>query len=92
MKQRTSIGAFLIACSAICLIIAIERYYSALATAKQVAEMLEGVEFESVGIPIESIVCGLAGGVMLVAGVILIAERNHEPDQTSGLISESNRS
>ena len=53
--------------------------------------MLEGVEFESVGIPIESIVCGLAGGVMLVAGVILIAERNHEPDQTSGLISESNR-
>jgi len=91
MKKRTSTGGFLIACSGVCLIIAVERYYSALATAKQVAEMLEGVEFESVGIPIESTVCALAGGAMLVAGVILIAGPKPEPDQNSGLISESSR-
>lgn len=62
----------MIACGAICLTIAFERYYSAVQTAKAFADLFEGIEFSSVSIPMVSKVCGVAGVVMLVAGILLL--------------------
>lgn len=74
MKQLRSIGVFLITCAVICGLIAYERYSSATSTAKAVAETLEGVEFVSVGLPVTTIVAGVIGLVLLVAGTKCVAD------------------
>jgi hypothetical protein len=90
MKLLRSIGALMLACSAICLIIAIQKYVNAVTTAKAIAEAIDGVEFESVALPIETKVCGLAGVVLLVSGVRLLFEsfrRREKP--VDGMLSGS---
>ena len=74
MKQLRSIGVFMIVCSVICVLIAYERYSTAKATAKAIAEELEGVEFVSVGWPVTSIFAATLGVVLLVAGVKCVAD------------------
>ena len=74
MKQIRSIGVFMIVCSAICGLIAWERYSTAKLTAEAVAERLDGVEFVSVAWPVSSIVAGTLGIVLLVAGVKCMAD------------------
>lgn len=77
MISMRTIAVFLIACSAILITIAIQKYSNAVATAKAVAEHLQGIELESVTMPIETTVCGFAGILMLVAGVRLLFESRH---------------
>ena len=74
MKPLRTTGIFLICCGVICLIIAIERFQSAVLTARKVTEQLEGVEFDSVGIPLQTTVTGFAAVVFFVAGVRLLWE------------------
>ena len=91
MISVRTIGVFLIACAAICLTIAAERYYSAVQTATAIAEQIEGVEFESASLPTVSIVCGLVGIVMLVAGVRLLIDalsRKTEKRHAPGLLEK----
>ena len=66
-------GAFIFVCSLICLTIAGDKYYSAIATANELAETMPGFNLESVDIPTVTWVCGTIGVMLLVAGVILIA-------------------
>lgn len=72
MKSVRTLGVFLVACSALCFIMAWDRYQSAIREGKAIAEALKGIEFESVSAPVESIVGGLIGVVLLVAGARLI--------------------
>lgn len=69
MKHLRSIGAFMVGCGILCLVVAYDKYVTAEATAKAVTERLEGVEFEAVGVPIESTVAGFIGVTLLVAGI-----------------------
>jgi len=78
MISMRTIAIFLIACSAILFVIAVQKYYNAVATAKAIAERIEGVEFESAGLPVETSVCGLAGVMLLVAGVALLFESRRQ--------------
>lgn len=83
MKSVRTIGVFLIACSALCFIMAWERYRAAVREGQAIAEALGGVEFESVSVPLESIVGALIGVVLLVAGARLLVEsflRRSAPD------------
>lgn len=68
--------------SLFCLIVAADKYYSAILTARELAQQLPGVEFVSVDIPTVSLVCGTLGVMLLVASVILIAQsfRSAEPE------------
>lgn len=68
MKLR-SIGAFLIVASITCWVMAFDFYYRDVATAKEIAELLDGIEFESVQIRFESKVAGICGVVFAVAGI-----------------------
>ena len=77
MVSMRTIAVFLIACSAILLTIAIQKYLNAVETAEAIAEHLEGIEFESVSLPIESSVCGFVAVLMFVAGVRLLFESRH---------------
>ena len=78
MISKQTIAIFLIACSAILFVIAVQKYYNTVATAKAIADRIQGVEFESAAIPIETCVCGFAGVMLLVAGVMLLFEsRRH---------------
>lgn len=85
MHQLRSIGAFTLACSLICFIIAFERYQSAVRSAKAIAAAIDGVEFESTRLPTVSVVAGLAGVALLVAGVRLLFEsrRAHKAENMS---------
>ncbi len=74
MVSMRTIAIFLIACSAILFVIAVQKYNNAIATAKAIADRIQGIEFESAGVPIETSVCGLAGVMLLVAGLILLLE------------------
>jgi putative Mn2+ efflux pump MntP len=78
MKQLRTIGVFALACSAICFIIAIERYYSAVKTAEEVAERM-GLELESIGTPTESLVSGFASVLLLIIGTRLVFESIQKP-------------
>ncbi len=69
MKQLRSIGIFLIVCSSLCGLMAYERYRSAHVTAVAIAEVMEGIELTSVTPPLTSIVAGLFGVVLFVAGL-----------------------
>ena len=60
--------------SLFCLTIAADKYYSAVARAREFAELSLEVEFVSAGIPTVSLVCGTLGVMLLVASVILIAK------------------
>ena len=86
MKQLRIIGIFLVACSAICFIIAVERYLTAVRTGKQIAAALEGVEFESVATPIETTVCGLFGIALFVAGARLLFQSVRKTNVDDGLL------
>ena len=88
MISPRTVGIFMIACAAICLTIAIERYYSAVATAKAIAERLEGIEFASVEPPRVSYVCGFTGVILLVAGLRLLFESRHHSKSEEGLLTE----
>ena len=78
MISKRTIAIFLIACSAILFVIAVQKYYNTVATAKAIAERIQGVEFESAALPIQTSVCGLAGVMLLVAGVtLLFGSRRH---------------
>lgn len=72
MVSLRTIAVFLIACSAILLVIAFQNYQNAVASAKAIAEKIPGFEFESVGPPVETMVCGVAGVALLVAGTLLL--------------------
>jgi hypothetical protein len=74
MKQHRTVGVFLLGCAVVCFLIAWERYHSAVQTAKEIARVLKEIEFESVSTPVETIVSGLLGVAMTVAGLVLIAE------------------
>ena len=78
MVSMRTIAIFLIACSAILFVIAVQKYYSAIATAQAIAERIEEIEFESAGLPIETTVCGLAGVMLLVAGLRLLYESRRQ--------------
>ena len=69
-------GVFIFVCSLICLVIAVDKYYSAIATAtvaaSELAKEIPGFELESVGIPNVTLACGTVGVMLLVASVILI--------------------
>jgi len=77
VAQRTgnnlrSLGVYMLACGALCGLIAWDKYYSVSKTGQELARRIPEIEFVSVGIPLISIVCG-AGCVMLtVAGMICI--------------------
>ena len=68
-------GVFIFVCSLICLVIAADKYYSAIATAtvaaSELAKEIPGFELESVGIPNVTLACGTVGVMLLVASVIL---------------------
>ena len=68
--------------SLFCLTIAADKYYSAVATAREFAELSPEIELDSVNIPTVSLVCGTLGVMLLVASVILIAKsfRPAEPE------------
>ena len=55
------------------LTIAIDKYYSAIATAREIDQQLPEFKLDTVGIPTVSLVCGTLGVMLLVASVILIA-------------------
>ena len=86
MKQLRTVGIFFVACSALCFIIATERYLTAVRTGKQVAAAIEGVEFESVSTPITTTVCGLLGVALLVAGVRLLFVSVRNTNLEDGLL------
>lgn len=90
MKQIRTISLFILACSVLCFVIAIERYLSAVRTGKEIAAALEGIEYESVRVPIETTVCGLAGVVLLVTGAKLLFDSvfnsKSNSDQVNGLL------
>jgi ABC-type Fe3+-siderophore transport system permease subunit len=88
MKQLRTIGIFLVACSALCFIIAIERYLTAVRTGKQIAATLKGVEFESVSTPLATIVCGVVGVALFVAGVRLLFESVRRSKVDDGMLKE----
>ena len=77
MVSARTIGIFLIAAGAILFTVAMERYNSAVTTAKAIADQIEGMEFESVGMPLVSSVCGLAAIVLLVAGAKVLFDSRH---------------
>jgi len=85
MRHLRSTGIFAVACPVICFIIAIERYVSKVTTAKAIADQIEGFEFESVATPIETMVAGLAGVVLLIIGLRLTFESLRKPEK-DGLI------
>lgn len=66
--QLRSIGLLMMACSLICFLIAYERYVSAVATGRAIAEQLEGVDFVAVRTPWISLVALALGVTLLVAG------------------------
>lgn len=85
MNQLRSVGAFMIAASILCFLMAYERHATHVATAKAVMEQLDGIEFESVAYPVETYVCAFIGMVLLVAGVRCIgtwrATRQQESEE-----------
>ena len=92
MNPFRSTGLFLLACSAICLIIAIERYQSAVLTAKTIAEQLDGIEFESVGVPLVSIVMGFVAVVLFAAGIRLVFESRASDSEPTGMLQVPDKS
>ncbi|MDA7859158.1 hypothetical protein N9B31_02240 [Mariniblastus sp.] len=86
MKQHRTIGVFLLGCAVICFLIAWERYHSAVQTAQEIARVIKEIEFESVSTPIETIVSGLLGVAMAVAGVVLIMEYIREKNKPDDLL------
>lgn len=80
MVSFRTLGVFMIACGALLLTVAIERYYSAVQTAKAIAERLDGIEFESVALPNVSMVCGFAGVMLLIAGARMLFESRHSSE------------
>ena len=86
MIQLRTIGIFFVACSALCFIIAIEQYLTAVRTGKQVAAAIEGVEFESVSTPITTTVCGLFGVALFIAGVRLLFVSVRSSNVDDGLL------
>jgi len=84
MVSLRTIAVFLIACSAIMFVIAYQKYYNAIETAKAIAGQIEGVEFESVGVPIETSVCGFVGVLLLVAGAKLLLASVRKRDANDG--------
>lgn len=91
MKTSRSAGLFLLACAAICLIVAIQKYQSAVTTAKRIAEQFDGMEFESVATPQVSVVMGFVGAVLLVAGIRLLFEVPQPNPPTDDLIDVPRR-
>ena len=85
MKSHRTLGAFMIACAAICIIIAVQTYTNAVTTASAIAELIDGVEFESVEPPLVSYVTGICGVVLLVAGARVLFESTRKP-KTDGLL------
>ena len=83
MKSERSIGIFILVGGLFCLTIAVDKYYSAMKTAKELSKMMPGFELESVAIPTETIVCGAVGVMLLVAGVILIAKSFQQVESDS---------
>ena len=81
MVSMRTIAVFLIACSAILMTIAVQKYINAVETAKAIAERIPGMEFDSVSLPIESSVCGFFAILMFAAGVRLLFESRHQSNQ-----------
>jgi len=89
MISIRTIGVFMIVCAAICLTIAIERYYSAIQTAEALAEILDGIEFESVSMPTVTKVCGFVGILLLVGGLRMLFDSlrgQKDQDHEDGLL------
>ena len=89
MRQLRSVGTFLIVGSALCFIMAYERYATKLRTAQAIADSIEGVELESVSLPIETTVVGLIGVGLLVAGLKCVFNAFQEPKKEPGELLSS---
>ncbi len=86
MKSFRTTGLFLLACSGLCFIIAVERYMTAVRTGEAIAAAMKGVEFETVSMPIETKVCGLVGIALLVAGVRVLFESVGKSNKDDGML------
>lgn len=84
--QRVS-GIFLLCCSAICLIIAINKRQNLIQTGSQVAESM-GLKLESTGLPFDLVVTVFIGIVFLVAGLRLIWDSRKKKNPDSPLIEK----
>jgi hypothetical protein len=71
MKLTRSVGFYLLACSLLCAIIALESYQSRVGTAKEVARRL-GIRLESVDVPLQTKVAGFLSITMGVAGAVCL--------------------
>jgi len=78
MKTQRSTGIFLIVCAALCGVIAYECYRRAVNAGQALAELIQGLELESVAIPIETKVASFFGVILLVAGVICVFSHRDE--------------
>lgn len=87
MKLNRSLGFYLLACSALCGVIAFDFYQSEFRTAKKVAQQLD-LTLESIEIPIETKVAGFLCIAIGVAGVICLrdyfrqAQMTNQPNET----------
>ncbi len=92
MQSERSMGIFILVCALICLTIAVDKYYSAIATAtaKLAAEKMPGFQLESVAIPPVTMTCGAVGMMLMVTSVILIA-KSFRPAETQMLEHSDNR-
>ena len=67
-------GVLILVVALFCLTVAVDKYYSAIKTAEELAKAMPGFELEATGIPAVSLVCGALGVMLLVASVILISK------------------
>jgi hypothetical protein len=73
-------GIFIVVCGLFCILIGVDKYYSAVKTAEAFAARVASFELESVGIPTETFVCGFFGVMLLVGGSICI-HHSFQPDE-----------
>lgn len=73
MKLNRSLGFYLLACSALCGVIACDFYQSEVRTAKAVARQMD-LTLESVEIPVETKVAGFLCVAIGVAGAICLRD------------------
>ncbi|MEM9941782.1 MAG: hypothetical protein AAF939_09340 [Planctomycetota bacterium] len=84
MNQIRSIGMTLFGGGLLCLLIAWDKYRSALETARLLVERLEGFELDSVAVPTTTWVMGFVGVVFTVAGLsCLIKWRSEQRSQSN---------
>jgi uncharacterized membrane protein SpoIIM required for sporulation len=79
MQKLRSMGIFIFVCALFCLVVAVDKYYSAVKTAEALTERMPGFVLEQVSIPTVSLVTGFIGVMLLVAGVICVVQSFQSP-------------